>query len=138
MVQNSITKWRSLKITKWRKKITKWRSYYKVAQKNYKVAQLLQSGTTITKWRITDLLNMNSDEINTITSNRKRYGHVESKKENQFWKICLCLWVLYARNLVILLKFWWITLRELNKLQRNCLTWADVIAAQTQSGTMKL
>jgi hypothetical protein len=56
VVQNSITKWRSLKITKWRKKITKWRRNYKVAQNNYKVAQKLQSGTKITKWRITSRL----------------------------------------------------------------------------------
>ena len=40
-------------ITKWRKIITKWRRNYKVAQNNYKVAQELQSGTKITKWRIT-------------------------------------------------------------------------------------
>ena len=43
-------------ITKWDNFITKWDGYYKVGRFYYKAGRVLQSGTVITKWALTDVI----------------------------------------------------------------------------------
>ena len=61
-----ITKLRSSKITKLRRKITKLRRNYKSAQKNYKTAQKLQKCAKITKLRITVCFKRDEDSDSII------------------------------------------------------------------------